>query len=350
MNDIEKKEQNNNKVNLGDKQNKLFEKNHNKTLLKRVLKFLWNTFLICFISLTLFEISYRYQWIDFYKAEFNALNSDSSKKDKNVLIFGDSFSAQSKSYVDELRKNHPETNFVNAAIPGTGPIEVSYILQDKIETYHPSMIIYQLYIGNDFTDIKPPVNWNTNSFSRNVYYTLKPYYTCLSYISRKFNGLQHDFDPNDRNMDSIPFDADLYSKRTKLLVKAAPNYINNTLNVNAEYKNAFNKTKEVIERMRKLAPKECRIYILVIPHFSQVSSLNNENYRKLGATSTDQKTQYPLVEYLTSIKGVQILNPLDFFKTANKINDLYYQNDPHLTNFGQEQLTTFIEQKIRLSE
>jgi len=296
--------------------------------------------------LTLFEISYRYQWIDFYKAEFNALNSDSSEKDKNVLIFGDSFSAQSECYVNELRKNHPKTNFVNAAIPGTGPIEVSYILQDKIEAYHPSIIIYQLYIGNDFTDVQPPVNWKTNSISRNVYYTLKPYYTCLSYISRKFNSIQQDFDPNDRKMDSTVFNASLYSKRTKLLVKAAPNYINNTLNVNPEYKYAFNKTKEVIEEMRRIAPKKCQIYILVIPHFSQVSDLNNQNFIKLGATSTDQKTKYPLIEDLSSIKGVRILNPLAFFKSSNKIQDLYYQNDPHLTNFGQEQLNAFLEQRI----
>jgi hypothetical protein len=111
---------------------------------------------ILIVSLCLLEIAYRYQIIDFYKLELQALNPDLEKEytNGNVLIFGDSFSGFPNGYVEQLRQEYSETNFINCAIAGTGIRQHALFFDSRIKRFKPNQILYQFYVGNDLLDIK----------------------------------------------------------------------------------------------------------------------------------------------------------------------------------------------------
>ena len=71
-----------------------------------VKKFLYLLYLVVIVVI-LMEVAYRFQIIDFYRAELNALNPQRNTAKttgkKTVLVFGDSFTVQTNSWLNQLR-------------------------------------------------------------------------------------------------------------------------------------------------------------------------------------------------------------------------------------------------------
>lgn len=313
---------------------------------KKIWKRTWQTMLVLFCTLLVLEVAYRYQWIDFYKTEFNALNKDIKSNKSNVLVFGDSFTAYPNGYVSHLRKTHSNANIINCSMPGSGPYEMELMASRRISDYPPKCVIYQMYVGNDLTDINPPVNWSTLSFSRNCYWSIKPYFEIFGLFSRRMSGLQTDFDPKKLKQDEAQFSTSKYSPRTKMMVRAAPNYINESIQISERMQSALDDAKESIQYLRELVPKKVPIYIVMIPHFSQVTKEYNANYRKLSGHKSSMKTSYSLIKEISKVKGVKVLNPMRYFRDMESRGmQLYFNNDPHLNGEGQKALFEFIELK-----
>lgn len=299
--------------------------------------------LIFFCTLLLLEVAYRYQWIDFFKTEFKALNKNIQPNQPNVLVFGDSFSAYPNGYVAHLRKAHPDMNIVNCSMPGSGPYEMELIASRRISDHPPKGIIYQMYVGNDLTDIDPPVNWSELSFSRNCYWSVKPYFEIFGLFSRRWSGLQSDFDPDKLKQDQADFSVNRYSPRTKMMIRANANYINQSIQLRGDMKDAMQKATESIAYLRELVPKKVPIYIVVIPHFSQVTKSYQANYYKLSGHSTTMKTNNKFVQEISRVKGVKVLNPMRYFRELEVSGQqLYFSNDPHLNETGQKALFDFL--------
>ena len=146
--------------------------------------FLSIPFLVLFCLL---EWSYRGQWIDYYKSSFHYLNLDFNKKKPSILVFGDSFTANTKGYLEDVKNQFRDRyNVVNSAIPGTAPRQAYYMAERRITTSDPRLVICQLYLGNDLLDEDLPVNWNTLSFERNVYYSVSSVFRITTFINYKF--------------------------------------------------------------------------------------------------------------------------------------------------------------------
>ena len=315
-----------------------------KKLGRRILK----GTIILFVILLILEVSYRYQWIDFFQPEFKALNKDIDPKKKNVLIFGDSFTAHPNSYVTHLRKQHPNYNFINAAVPGTGPIEMSLMAKRRIEAYPPDIVIYQMYMGNDLVDIDPVTNWGAISFSRNTYWSLKPSFQIFGLLSRRLNGSLADFDKSKKTQTEVEFNTKKYSPRTKMLISASSNYVNEGICNKSTFQDAKECCFEKIQYLKSLLPSKTKLYVVVIPHFSQVNSTYQKQYLQLGAGKTSLQTEYPFVKSMRKkLKGVRILNPLKFIRKQEESGgEMYFHNDPHLTDEGQLLLTAYINSKM----
>lgn len=90
--------------------------------MKKILKTLFQTSVIAFITLVLLELSYRTYIIDFYRKELKNLNSESDLEKTNVdfLVLGDSFSANTVGYVSMLREKHPDKVIINSGVAGFG--------------------------------------------------------------------------------------------------------------------------------------------------------------------------------------------------------------------------------------
>ena len=299
--------------------------------------------LLC--TLLVLEVVYRYQWIDFFKTEFKALNKNIKSNQPNVLVFGDSFTAYPNGYVTHFRKAHPEMNVINCSMPGSGPYEMELMASRRVSDYPPKGIIYQMYVGNDLTDIDPPVNWGELSFSRNCYWSVKPYFEIFGLFSRRMSGLQTDFDPKKLKQDQADFSPGLYSPRTKMMVRAERNYVNHSIKLKGDMKDAMEDAKESIAYLRELVPKKVPIYIVVIPHFSQVTKSYQTNYQKLSGKKTSMQMNYRFIREISKVKGVNVLNPMRYFREMESDGQqLYYSNDPHLNETGQKVLFDYLSE------
>ena len=315
---------------------------------KKIWKRTWQLTIVLFLMLCILEIAYRYQWIDFFKTEFKALNKNIDSKKSNVLVFGDSFTAHNGGYVDQLRKAHPKYNFVNCAMPGSGAYEMELIASGRIEDYPPKCVIYQMYVGNDLTDIAPPTNWSELSISRNCYWTAKQYFSIFGLFSRRLSGLQVDFNDAAIKQDTLAFSIKNYSPRTRMMIKAEHDYVQNCVKLSKEYKDAFEECKESIEYLREQVPKNIPIYIVMIPHFSQVTKEYNSRYKTLSGSKTSMKENYPFFKRISEFKGVQVLNPMPYFRRKELEGvQLYFNNDPHLTDEGQKVLFEFLDAQLK---
>ncbi len=159
--------------------------------MKKNIKVLFNkgTYLLFLlvVVLFLFEILYRYQVIDFYAVQLNALNSteELESQKKKILLIGDSFSARPLGYVADLRKNDTTSTIINSSIPGTGIRQHNLILKNRLQLVQPDEVIYQFYLGNDLTDIEHPINYSENSVIRNLYWFLADSFLGLQFLNNQ---------------------------------------------------------------------------------------------------------------------------------------------------------------------
>lgn len=265
-----------------------------------------------------------------------------------MLVFGDSFTAHPNGYVDQLRKEHRNFNFVNCAMPGTGPYEMELIAARRIADFPPKCVIYQMYVGNDLIDISPQTSWSKLSVTRNVYWTTKQYFQIFNLLSRRINGIQSDFDPSQLKQDEEPFSVEQYSPRTKMLIQANPNYVQQSVMAHSNFETALSSCKESINYLREITPKKVPIYVVIIPHFSQVTKTYNDRYQKLGGSKTSMRSNYPLQKEISKLKGIKVLNPITFFREKEKEGvQLYFNNDPHLTKEGQTELFNYLNGHLK---
>lgn len=308
--------------------------------------FKWAIFYLI-VTVGLFEIIYRFDWIDFYSTELKGLNdleltNDSTKK--NFLIFGDSFSADQNSYIKHLKNSSKNFNIINSAVPGTSMFHHKRFLKRRVATFKPSAVLFQLYIGNDFIDYTHPINWKQLSLARNSYWLITDYLISLQYLNYKSGQFKASKTFRDAKIDST-FSVDSYNAREKLYYKADSNVLQKSIEGNhSSTSHLMNDLNDAISSL----PDSVDVYVLIIPHAAQASEKNRENIQKLGAyLNNDIKNiNYGVIELLKKeIKRGEILSPLKEFQ---KNGDCYYPNDPHLNPKGQKILANYLLEKIDL--
>lgn len=324
----------------------------NAILHKNLKRLGYVIFIFTFCLFTL-EICYRYQIIDFYQPELKGLNAEEKlvSEKHNVLIFGDSFTAHPNSYVKHLRRDFTSTNFINSAIPGTGIKQHELIFNNRIKKFNPKAIIYQFYVGNDFTDIQHPINLKELSFSRNLFWKVSEYFMTFQYVNHRLAFLNSNNQPI-KKLQETPFSKKQYNHRVKTYYKADRMLLNNTIllsddNVTAIYK----KWKKKLFKLQELSGDSIPIYLLIIPHNAQINNTYLERNKILGANLSEAilNPNPPLIERIRKdFKKWQIINPLAKFQQLKNTDSLYYQNDPHLTAYGQMELAKIITKEIQL--
>ncbi|MAX80614.1 MAG: hypothetical protein CL843_10630 [Crocinitomicaceae bacterium] len=311
-------------------------------------------FIPFFLFFCLLEWSYRGQWFDYYKNSYHYLNLDFNKEKPSILVFGDSFTANTEGYLENVKDQFGAAyNVVNAAISGTAPRQAYYMASRRIETTSPQLVICQLYLGNDLLDEDLPINWETLSFGRNCYYSIASAFRVTTYLNYKFaqisTSLNRDFDETIDPKTDTTFNADAYSPRKKMLFKAAPNYLNNTYHLNTPLKGAFDQTIDYLKKIQDQLPSGCDFRILVIPDAVAVSDRYAEQAQLLGATDFEKATSYPFIEALKSTFGAHtVWDVTPVFQNAEeKGTPVYFPNDEHLNPNGQDVLGAFVTQQIK---
>ena len=236
-----------------------------------------------FLGISIIEICYRYQFWDFYAKEFQLLNagvSDSSAK-KRVLLIGDSFTADHNGFTKSLRRNLPEYSIYNGGIPGFCPVQENFIFENRLQSVKPSLVILQLYEGNDLADFNPGLkNLNLKSLIRYSMSKIR-FLGWLNYTLRGFNTL-HRTDPSKQQ--ESEFDALKYNPRERELFRSNPLWVEDQVCLNGDRKNDFERMLAIVNTMKSRCENAgIEFRIINIPYNARVSPGRMSNLQKINA-------------------------------------------------------------------
>lgn len=328
-------------------------------LFNKIGKLIFKIAIVVFLTLLLFEMSYRYHVIDFYSAQTNGLNAQKDLDTTNVglMVFGDSFSATSKAinYVDMLRESVPNLSVLNFSVPGFGIRQVNTFADKKIKKHTPKAILYQVYVGNDLIDVNHLWNLEKFSLSRNLYWEASDYFMSLGYLNQRLAILSVKAETRLSGILKKEFDSSLYDIRTKRFLKSDAYYLDHMLTLKGDFKKRYSSWLNHMQDFLNTVPKDIPVYIVWIPHQAQVGDYYYESMIKLGASFQEktaiQNPDYPFYSIakrdLSSYENVKHVNPLSFFQSEDTVdNRLYFVNDPHINKSGNLALHAFLKSEI----
>ncbi|MEW5974766.1 MAG: hypothetical protein AB1898_03055 [Acidobacteriota bacterium] len=316
------------------------------------------------LSLLLLEVAYRIQLFDFYQTELRAFNPPGDLDRSNVatwLVFGDSFSAGNSSYVNVLREKLPETRIVNASIPGSGIIQTLLIARKRLTRFRPSLLLVQLYPGNDLFDIRHPINWRELSFRRNAYWLASNYLRSLSFLNYRLGQLRggvagEAYQPY--RFGDYPFVSpdqfapERFLNNEPIGLKADSQLIEKQVRLLADRKADFELMVNGLRLLLSQKDTDCRCVLLVIPHASQINRYYLERAKALGAVFEDEQAMLNnegafTTELRRRLPSCRIVDPLEPFRRAESTGiRLYWTNDIHLNPNGNELLADILSEVI----
>lgn len=314
-------------------------------------------------TLILLEVTYRHQLFDYYSAELKHLNRESDLEDSSkplIAVFGDSFSADSQTYVNFLRDAFPKSRVLNAAIPGTGIREAKYITRNRLNNRHPELVIYQIYLGNDLLDLHRPVNWQTLSPARNLYWSISDRVHVLAALNYRLamylNGRKAKNEADVVATEEVSFSPELYNAREKTLFQGDPRLLSNSLFLQGGYEQYMKEWQNIFRKwIAEIPGKDTRIVLLILPHCAQVSARCDGQMQRLGADikvrGSLMQLRPPVVRAIESVAAedprVTLLFPLQAMQQAEQSGvKLYLNNDPHLSPSGQQWLGKWLYQQL----
>jgi hypothetical protein len=187
-----------------------------------------------------------------------------------------------------LRANNPEVTFVNMSVPGIGIRQVNTFASSKIKQFNPKAIIYQIYVGNDLIDVNHLWSWKKFSILRNVYWEASDYFLSLSYLNHKLSVFSPRVNSRSFTMATNEFRPEYYDQRTQRFLNYDASYINNTLLLKAPFTSRYEAWLGAMQTFMETVPEDIPVYLVWIPHCSQVSGYYMNNLKSLGATFEDE--------------------------------------------------------------
>jgi hypothetical protein len=326
------------------------------------------------LALLILEWLYRLQLVDMYRPELHTFNSPAvlTLDDKpTLLVMGDSFTAGRTSYAGILQDTLREWRVINAAVSGTGVLQALYMAPKRFAHFHPSIFLYQVYVGNDLFDMRYPINWRTISLARNVYWFLANHLRVIAYLNYRLRQVKETFTWRQRHARSLVdtsvaasatrdtgvFSVEHYDTRVKLYVRAEPSLIEDSILVQGKRQHDY---AMFLERLAQLLtyckPEACRAYILVMPHVCQVDAAYLTYLSQLGAHFATPVAlglpEYPFLvrlrERFTAWPNVHMVTPLSTLRQAHAQQAMYYANDEHLSPAGQQEIAALLRQQLHL--
>ena len=318
-------------------------------LFKSFFKKLFYTIVLIAVSLTLFEIVFRGQFVDFYQVDFNELNPTSSDSTRTEVInvFGDNFTASAESYVSILRKKLPHVKINNHGIQESGIIETNIIAAKRLQDHPSKTVIYQIYVGDDLVDLNPTLNWAHKPIWRNSFWLTSNYFRCLHYSNTRIWQFlhKHPWEKNVSELKGIPYSLEAYSKKQKRLFEYEPDYLEKSINQYGKRKEDSIELLNELDEFIKHCGKQENIILVVIPHCAQIHQKYFQRSKDLGAQFLHpeliQRNNYPLIQSIvdrtSENKAIHVINPRQELSRLEKSGiSVYSENDPHLNSRGHQ--------------
>src|SRR5215475_11485957 len=288
------------------------------------------------LALLVLEWLYRLQLVDTYRPELHTFNPSQvlvPNDQPTLLVMGDSFTASRTSYAGILQDTLQEWRIINAAVSGTGVLQALYMAPKRFAQFHPSIFLYQVYVGNDLFDIRYPTNWRTISLVRNLYWFFANHLRVVGYLNYRLRQVKETLTPHQHQAfsragtavaasaaeDTGAFSIEHYDTRVKLYVRAEPALIEDSILVQGNRQHDYTIFLESLAQLLTYCkPVVCHAGILVIPHVCQVDTAYLTYMSQLGAHFTTPAAlglpEYPFLvrlrEHFTAWPNVHIVDPL----------------------------------------
>jgi hypothetical protein len=326
------------------------------------------------LALLILEWVYRFQLVDTYRPELYTFNPPqvlALDAKPTLLVMGDSFTAGRTSYAGILQDTLQEWQVINAAVSGTGVLQALYMAPHRFARFHPSIFLYQVYIGNDLFDIRYPTNWRAISLVRNVYWLLANHLRVVGYLNYRLRQVKETLTSRQGHVlsragtavaasaagDTGIFTAEHSDTRVKLYMRAEPSLIEDSMLVQGNRQHDYAIFLESLAQLLTYCkPAVCRAYILVMPHVCQVDVASLIYMHQLGARFTAPAAlglpEYPFLvrlrERFTTWPNVHIVNPLSKLREVHAQQAVYNANDEHLNAAGQQAIAALLRQQLHL--
>ena len=326
------------------------------------------------LALLVLEWLYRLQLVDTYRPELRTFNPPqvlASNAKPTLLVMGDSFTASRTSYAGILQDTLHEWRIINAAVSGIGVLQALYMAPQRFAQFHPSIFLYQVYVGNDLFDIRYPTNWRTISLERNVYWFLANHFRVVGYLNYRLRQIKEILTSRQGHAlalagtavaasaagDIGAFSVERYDTRVKVYVRAEPSLIEDSILVQGNRQHDYAIFLEKLAQLLTYCkPEVCRAYILVMPHICQVDAAYITYMSQLGARFTTPTAlglpEYPFLvrlrERFTAWPNVHLVNPLSKLREVHAQQAVYYANDEHLSPAGQQEIAALLRQQLHL--
>jgi len=326
------------------------------------------------LALLVLEWAYRLQLMDTYRPELHTFNPPQmlTLDDRpTLLVMGDSFTAGRTSYAGILQDTLQEWRVINAAVSGTGVLQALYMASNRFAQFHPSIFLYQVYVGNDLFDIRYPTNWRTISPVRNLYWFFANHLRVVGYLNYRLRQVKETLTSRQPQAfsragvavaasaaeDTGTFSVAHYESRVKLYVRAEPSLIEDSILVQGDRQHDYTIFLESLAQLLTYCkPVVCHVCILVIPHVCQVDAAYLTYMSQLGAHFTTPAAlglpEYPFLvrlrERFTAWPNVHIVNPLSKLREVHVQQAVYYANDEHLNPAGQQEIAALLRQQLHL--
>ena len=326
------------------------------------------------LALLILEWVYRVQLVDTYRPElytFNPPQGLALDTKPTLLVMGDSFTAGRTSYAGILQDTLQEWQVINAAVSGTGVLQALYMAPHRFARFHPSIFLYQVYVGNDLFDIRYPTNWRAISLGRNVYWLLANHLRVVGYLNYRLRQVKETLTSRQGHVLSLAgtavaasaagdtgiFAVEHYDPRVKLYMRAEPSLIEDSMLVQGNRQHDYAIFLESLAQLLTYCkPAACRAYILVMPHVCQVDAASLTSMHQLGARFTTPAAlslpEYPFLvrlrERFTAWPNVHLVNPLSKLREVHAQQAVYNANDEHLNAAGQQAIAALLRQRLHL--
>ncbi len=320
---------------------------------KRLLYFVY----LLVICIGIPEVLYRSAAIDFFGKELKSYNPGSVFQASSpfISIFGDSFSAYEKSYVNLLRDSIQGYTVVNHSVSGSGIFETLTLAGSRLKRFPSPIVIYQVYVGNDLANIHKKANRERQGFLKSSYYSVSNYLRILELLNYKMGQwkaiknmkAQTGIQPlSDKDIFKVPFSPLKYSPYEKQALGGDSLLVIESVKAEGDRAQDLQKLIRKIGLLSEIVEKNNgKLFILVFPHCTQINDYYREKYQKMNlAVSEDSvflSENYPFIQVLESAfekkENVSVINPLIALRNHDTdTTRTYGENDFHASPFGQK--------------
>ena len=323
-------------------------------------------FILLIAVLTLTEVAYRNNLVNFHSGTFEDLNpgempGDTAEKPV-VLVLGDEVSASGSGYVEALRGKFPDHLIINGAIPYSGPVEASWTGEKLIKKYNPDILIYQVNPANDLYNIRKGNDLDEAGFFSAITDYLSDEIKTFDYISGTFSSV---FD----NMsgaklakiepDCLPVAQQLeFSTKSGTTVELQKGLIEYSSLLKSGRDHDMEEMLQILDDLFCKVKNDCRVLLTVVPHSTWVNGWYREQMLRSGNHMSEEFMRFsgnmPFMQqirnHIFANSRVKIVDPATSLKNSDcKERRMYNVASDQLNKRGHEVLAAFLSSYIRYS-